>query len=392
MFKALITAFSCLAFSALAEVSQGPPNVPEFSPVFKNQTRAPEIREQVELQAQVLASDLSHPWGIAVLPDGGYLVTERVGRLSLIEENGSITRIKGAPEVLAQRQGGMLDVALAPDFALSRRIYLTYAKPLGGRRNATAAATAILSEDGTQLTELRDIFVQSPASRSPMHFGSRIVPDGGYLYITTGEHSSEVERVLAQDLGTTYGKVVRIRRDGEIPKNNPFADQSGALAEVYTYGHRNPQGADLHPITGDLWTLEHGPAGGDELNLIVPGANYGWPMVSYGQNYNGTPIGTGKTSAEGITEPRYYWDPVIAPGGFAFYDGELFDTWEGDVIAGSLNPGGIVRLKLDGERVSGEARYLGNLGRIRDVEIDRDGALLLLVDAPQGSVLRVTPK
>lgn len=380
-----------LSAPVVAQVAQGAKNVPEFSPAFKNQTRAPEIRSEVKLEVSQVATGLAHPWGIEVLPDGSYLVTERVGRLSLVGRDGRVQRITGVPQVLAQRQGGMLDVAVAEDFSTTRRIYLTYAKPLNGRRNATAAATAVLSEDGTRLTDLRDIFVQTPPSRSPMHFGSRIVLDGDYAYITTGEHSSEAERVLAQDLRSTYGKVVRIRLDGGIPQGNPFRGQADALGEIYSYGHRNPQGADLHPRTGDLWTLEHGPKGGDELNQIEAGANYGWPVVSYGENYSGSPVGSGSASAAGMTEPRYYWDPVIAPGGFAFYDGDLFDGWQGDIVAGSLNPGGIVRLSLRGNKVTGEARYLGELGRIRDVEIDRDGALLLLIDAPQGALVRVTP-
>ncbi len=389
-----VSAFAiCLSvMPALAQVDQGPKNVPEFSPAFAAQTRAPEIKDGTRLATQVVATGLANPWGIEVLPDGGYLVTERPGHLSIVGADGSVTRVAGVPKVVAQRQGGMLDVALAEDFATSRRIYLTYAKPIGLRSNATAAATAVLSEDGTKLTDLRDIFVQTPASRNPMHFGSRIVLDGDYAYITTGEHSSEAERVLAQDLRTTYGKVVRITLDGGVPADNPFTGQSDTLGEIYSYGHRNPQGAALHPETGALWTLEHGPAGGDELNRIVPGANYGWPIVSYGENYSGTPVGTGRSSAPGLVEPRYYWDPVIAPGGFKFYKGDLFAGWQGDVIAGSLNPGGLVRLTLEGETVTGEARYLGNIGRVRDVEIDRDGALLIIIDAPQGSVIRVTPE
>lgn len=382
----------CLATSALAEVQHGPPNVPEFSPAFANQTRAPEIRDDTDFSVETIATGLAHPWGVGVLPNGGYLVTERPGRLTLIDPDGSLTRVGGAPEVVARRQGGLLDIALAQDFATTRRIYLTYAKPVGRRQNATAAATAVLSEDGTRLADLVDIFVQTPPSRNPVHFGSRIVLDGDYAYITTGEHSSQAERVLAQDLRTTYGKVVRITLDGGVPADNPFADQPNALGEIWSYGHRNPQGADLHPDTGDLWTLEHGPRGGDELNRIDPGANYGWPIVSYGENYSGTPIGIGQSSAPGVTEPRYYWDPVIAPGGFAFYDGDMFDGWQGDVIAGSLNPGGIVRLTLDGVNVTGEARYLGTLGRIRDVEVDSDGALVVLVDDPQGSLVRITPR
>ena len=386
----------CIALLAAqpgwAEVSQGPKNVPEFSPAFTNQTRAPEIRDGTRLATEVVATGLAHPWGIAVLPEGGYLVTERVGRLSVVGADGSIAPVDGGPKVLAKGQGGLLDVALAEDFETSRRIYLTYAKPVGFLGSATAAATGVLSADGTELSGLRDIFVQTPSSRTPAHFGSRIVLNGDNAFITVGEHSSENDRVLAQDLRATFGKVVRITLEGGVPSDNPFVGQPDALGEIYSFGHRNPQGADLHPETGELWTLEHGPKGGDELNLIAPGSNYGWPIVSYGENYSGSPIGTGRSSAPGLVEPRYYWDPVIAPGGFAFYDGTLFDGWQGDVIAGSLNPGGIVRLTLDGDRVTGEARYLGELGRVRDVEIDRDGALVILIDDPQGSVIRVKPE
>ena len=380
-----------LSGPAFAEVDQGPPNVPEFTPAFENQTRAPEIAEPVRLRTEVLAAGLVHPWGVAPLPGGGYLVSERVGRLQLVGADGSVTEVGGAPDVVARGQGGLLDVALAPDFESSRRIYMTYSKPQGLRQMATAAATGVLTADMTRLEDLRDIFVQTPPSTSALHFGSRIVLDGDNAFITVGEHSTEAERVLAQDLKTTYGKVVRVTVDGGIPGDNPFRGQSGALAEVWSYGHRNPQGAALHPETGDLWTLEHGPAGGDELNLIRPGANYGWPIVSYGENYGGAPVGTGKSSAPGIVEPRYYWDPVIAPGGFAFYDGAMFD-WQGDVVAGSLNPGGVVRLTLDGDTVTGEARYLGELGRVRDVDIDLDGALLILIDDPDGALIRVTPE
>ena len=382
--------FGLLApLGASAEVDQGPPNVPEFTPAFKNQTRAPEIADGTTLRTEIVRGNLRNPWGVEVLPDGRYLVTERPGALKLISPGG-VETVRGTPRVLAERQGGLLDVALAEDFATSRRIFLTYAKPVSGRASATAAATAILEENPARLTGLTDIFIQTPPNANPMHYGSRIVIDGRTAYITTGERSNRQARVLAQDLASTYGKVVRITLDGGLPASNPFRGTAGALGEVFSYGHRNPQGAALHPRTGELWTLEHGPAGGDELNRIKAGANYGWPIVSYGENYNGSPVGSGKPRAPGVTEPRYYWDPVIAPGGFAFYQGGLFD-WNGDIVAGSLNPGGIVRLKLRGNRVIGEARYLENLGRIRDVEIDRDGALLLLVDSGDGALVRVTP-
>ena len=386
-----LAALALMSMPSLAQVAQGKKNVPEAQPAFANQTRAPELRDSPNLKVEIITRGLRNPWGVEVLPDGRYLVTERPGALKLITLGKRPETVRGSPKVLAERQGGLLDVALAEDFATSKRIYLTYAKPMGGGTSATAAATAILEENPPRLTGLTDIFVQSPPSPNPMHYGSRIVLKGPHAFITAGEHSSRPERVLAQDLRTTYGKVVRVTLDGGIPSNNPFRGQAGALGEVYSYGHRNPQGAALHPRTGDLWTLEHGPKGGDELNRIQAVANYGWPVVSDGENYNGSPVNRGQTSATGVTEPRYYWDPVIAPGGFTFYQGQKFD-WNGDILAGSLNPGGLVRLKLDGDKVVGEARYLGELGRVRDVDVDRDGAILLLVDARSGGLVRVTPE
>ena len=384
-------ALTVTASPALAQVDQGPANVPSNTPAFENQTRAPEIENTGTLQTETVAEGLVHPWGVEVLPEGGYLVTERAGRLQHIAADGTMTEVEGVPEVVAQRQGGLLDVALAPDFETSREVYMTYSKPQGSGEAATAVASARLSDDAASLEEVSDIYVQTPPSPTAMHFGSRVVPDGDVLYVTLGEHSSESERVLAQDLGASYGKVVRITPDGSAPDDNPFADDEDALPEVWTYGHRNPQGAALGP-EGRLWVLEHGPAGGDELNLIEPGANYGWPEVSYGQKYSGSPVGTGETSAEGVTEPVYYWDPVIAPGGFTFYEGDMFEGWEGDVVASSLTPGGIVRLKLEDDRVTGEARYLSELGRVRDIDIDADGALLVLTDDPDGALIRVLPE
>lgn len=384
-----LTVVSVLIAAPLwAQVAQGPKNVPDAEPAFASQTRAPEINDPVSLRVEILESEFEVPWAIEVLPDGGYLVTERPGRLRAVLPGSRTTNITGVPEVVAVRQGGLLDVAIADDFETTRRIYLTYSKP-AGRRTVTAAGTGVLNENYTQLEDFKDIFVGNPPSNSPMHFGSRIVLDGDVVFITSGEHSSPQTRVLAQDLSTTYGKVLRITLDGAPAAGNPFADQSGADPRIFSYGHRNPQGADLNPETGALWTLEHGPRGGDELNLIEPGANYGWPVVSYGINYGGSPVGTGQTSAPGLSEPRYYWDPVIAPGGFAFYDGSLFD-WRGDVIAASLNPGGIVRLTLDGDTVTGEARYLPDLGRVRDIEIDSDGAILAVND--DGNLMRITPQ
>lgn len=378
--------------AAAEPVPQGPPNVPEFSPAFPNQTRAPAMRSGFELAVEVLATGLEHPWGIEVLPGGGYLVTERPGRLRAIDAAGTLLApLRGVPEVVAERQGGLLDVALAEDFETSRMLYLAYAKPMAGGRSATAVARARLAPDLSALTDVTDIFVQWPPSPNPMHFGARVVPAGEHLFVTLGEHSSRREREFAQHLDKTYGKVVRIGPDGSVPPDNPFAGLAGADPAVWALGLRNPQGADLHPGTGALWTLEHGPRGGDELNLIEKGGNYGWPVVSYGEEYSGRPVGAGLPRAPGFMEPRYYWDPVIAPGGFAFYDGQLFEGWQGNILAASLNPGGIVRLALDGDTVTGEERLLPELGRVRDVEVDADGALLIVTDRRDGELLRLTP-
>lgn len=370
----------------------GPKNVPEFAPAFENQTRAPIMQSDVALRIEQLATGLVHPWGIAVLPDGGYLVTEREGRLRHIDANGNLVEaaIDGVPQVFNRRQGGLLDVALAPDFAQSRVIFLTYSKPMGGRNSSTAAARAILSEDMRTLTEVQDIFVQQPPSPTPMHYGSRIVLHDGFAYITTGEHSSRQEREYAQDLDKTYGKVIRVTPTGETPANNPFVNQQGAIDSIYALGLRNLQGAALRPGSDDIWVLGHGPKGGDELNKVEAGANYGWPIVSYGETYSGRPIGSGEPRAEGFTEPRYYWDPVIAPGGFAFKSGDELSAWNGNIIAASLFPGGLVRLALDGDSVTGEERLLPDLGRVRDIEIDKDGSILALTDKRNGQVLRIT--
>ncbi|MGG7643752.1 PQQ-dependent sugar dehydrogenase [Rhodovulum sp. YNF3179] len=375
-----------------APVDQGPRNVPEFSPAFPNQTRAPAMESGMRFAVETLADGLVHPWGIAVLPGGGYLVTERAGRLRHLAADGTLgPAIAGVPEVLAQRQGGLLDVALAPDFAESRVIFLSYAKPMGRGRSATAVARAELGADLRRLEAVRDIFVQTPPSPTPAHYGSRVVASGDHVFITTGEHFTARERQFAQHPDKSYGKVMRLTADGDVPADNPFAGDADALGGVWSLGHRNPQGAAIRPSTGALWTLEHGPAGGDELNRIAPGANYGWPVVSYGENYSGRPVGSGAQRRAGFVEPRYYWDPVIAPGGFVFYRGDMFADWEGDILAASLNPGGLVRLRLEGDRVAGEERFFTGEARMRDVAIDRDGALLVLTDARNGAVLRLTP-
>ncbi|MFD1343945.1 PQQ-dependent sugar dehydrogenase [Litorisediminicola beolgyonensis] len=363
----------------------------DLQPVFPEQFRAEMVDSGVALRVETIADGLDHPWGIAVLPEGGYLVTERSGALRRVSEGGEVSApLAGVPEVFNRRQGGLLDVTLAPDFAESRRVYLTYSKPMGSGRSVTAAGYGVLTGDGTALDGFTEIFAQTPPSPTPMHYGSRILFDGaGHVFVTTGEHSSPQERVFAQDLDTTYGKVIRLTPEGDIPADNPFVGDETAIASIWSYGHRNMQGATLHE--GALWTIEHGPAGGDELNRPEPGKNYGWPVISYGQNYNGSPVGSGEAQAEGMEQPVYFWDPVIAPGGMISYSGEAFGAWQGDLFIASLNPGGIVRLSLEDGRVQEEERLATDLGRVRDVAQAPDGAILAVTDADNGRLVRIVP-
>jgi glucose/arabinose dehydrogenase len=385
---------AALAAQSGAPVEQGPKNVPEFEPAFETQTRAPAADSGVELKVEILADGLAHPWGVAPLPSGHVLVTERPGRLRVLSPDGSVSDpVSGLPEVHAVKQGGLLDISTGPGFADDRMIYWTYAKPLADGASATAAARGVLSEDMTEVTQVEDIFVQDPASPTPMHYGSRVLFDGnGHALITTGEHFTMEERDYAQDLDKTYGKTIRVRLDGEIPDDNPFTGRDDAVTSIWSYGHRNIQGAAIRPDTGQFWIIEHGPKGGDELNLIESGANYGWLAISYGETYDGNPVGSGEARMEGMTGPQYYWDPVIAPGGMLFYQGDVFADWKGDVLIASLVPGALVRLEMDGDRVAAEERLLPDQGRIRYLAEAADGAMLALVDAEDGAILRLTPK
>jgi aldose sugar dehydrogenase len=387
---------ACAQTAATAEgapVQTPPPNVPEQEPAFPGQTRAPEQISGVTLEQEEVVSGLEHPWAIEFLPDGRMLVTERPGRLRIVSEEGELSEpVEGLPEVDARRQGGLLDVVLGPEFAQDRMLYWSYTEPRGGGRNGTAVARGGLSDDGSRVEDVEVIFQQMPAWDSTLHFGSRLVWDReGRLYVTLGERSLPEPRQLAQDLGTHLGKVVRVNADGSAPDDNPFVDRDGALPEIWSYGHRNIQGAALHPETGELWTIEHGPKGGDELNRPEAGLNYGWPVITYGEEYRGGPIGEGKTAQEGMEQPLYYWDPVIAPGGMLFYEGDLFADWQGDLLVSSLQPGALVRLELDGLRVTGEERLLTDVGRVRDVAEGPDGALWVITDEGDGRLLKLTP-
>jgi glucose/arabinose dehydrogenase len=340
------------------------------------------------LQVQAIARELEHPWSLAFLPDKRMLVSERPGRLRVVGSDGRVSEpLSGVPQVYASGQGGLLDVVLSPTFEKDRSVYLSFAEP-GEGGAGTAVARGRLGERGLENTQV--IWRQQPKVSGPNHWGSRIVfrPDGT-LFVTLGERFNYSEK--AQDLSTTLGKIVRINPDGSAPRDNPFVNRAGARPEIWSYGHRNVQAAALHPQSGQLWTVEHGARGGDELNHPDDGKNYGWPVISYGTHYSYLKIGEG-TAKAGMEQPVYYWDPVIAPSGMTIYTGDLFAGWKNNFLIGSLTPGGLVRLVMKDAKVAQEERYLGDLReRIRDVRQAPDGSLYLLTDARNGQILRITP-
>jgi glucose/arabinose dehydrogenase len=346
--------------------------------------------EAYALSLSQFARGLDHPWGMAFLPDGRLLVTERAGRLRIVGSDGRVSApLAGLPPIMASGQGGLLDVAIDPQFRSTRWIYLSYAEPRGQGRNGTSVLRAKLGEAG--LSEPKVIFRQQPAVASQLHFGSRLAfgPDGT-LFITTGDRYSE--RDQAQSLDNHLGKVIRIRADGSVPPDNPFLKQAGARPEIWSYGHRNLQGAAVHPLSGQLWTHEHGAKGGDEVNLTQAGVNYGWPVITWGVDYSGAPIGEGSRKA-GMAQPLHYWVPSIAPSGMAFYRGQPFAQWQGSLLVGALRGQMLVRLALDGTKIKQEERLLQGLGqRIRDVRVGPDGLIYLLTDEGEGSILRLAPQ
>lgn len=337
------------------------------------------------IRLDIIASGLEHPWGLAFLPDGRMLVTERPGRLRVVSPKGEIGRpISGVPEVFAEGQGGLLDVALDPEFARNSRVYLTYAEP-GEGGASTAVARARLA--GNALREVQVIFRQQPKLEGGNHFGSRLTfaPDGN-LFVTTGER---FKFDPAQDLANTIGKIVRIRPDGRIPHDNPFVNRTGVPPAIWSYGHRNVQAAAIHPQSGTLWAIEHGPRGGDELNIVEAGRNYGWPLVSWGRHYNLRDIPDPDTRPD-LTPPIFQWTPVIAPSGMTFYTGALFPDWQGDILVGGLVAKAIVRLEQDG-KAAREVERIPLGARVRDVVQGPDGAVYALTDESDGAIVRIAP-
>lgn len=349
--------------------------------------------EKVKISVETVASGLEHPWALAFLPDGNFLVTERPGRLRIVTSKGEVKKpIAGVPEVDARNQGGLLDVALDPDFEENRLVYLTYAEKGEGGTNGTAVARGHLTESmSPQLRNVEVIFRQTPKKDSTLHFGSRLVFDNeGHLFVALGERSRVGMREESQKLDSHLGKVVRIWPDGTVPEDNPFVGAEDALPEIWSYGHRNQQGAALHPETGKLWTNEHGPRGGDEINIPEAGKNYGWPIVSYGTEYSGAPIGEGKSTAPGMEEPIHHWTPSIGVSGMAFYTSDAIPEWQDSLFVGGLARPSLRRLTLDGQKVTAEETLLEDLGaRIRDVRQGPDGALYLLTDDENGKLLRI---
>ena len=351
------------------------------------------------LSVQSVTQGLEHPWGLAFLPDGRYLVTERPGRMRIVHSDGRLgPALAGLPAVDAQGQGGLLDVVLDSDFARNRQLYFCYAEPGSGAdqgKNGTALASARLSADASRLEQVKVLFSQRPKYASALHFGCRIVErmvDGksdGTLFLTLGERSRYKEE--AQNLQSHLGKIVRIAKDGSIPRDNPFAGRTDAWPEIWSYGHRNPQGAALAP-DGRLWASEHGPQGGDEVNRPEPGKNYGWPVITYGENYGGGKIGAGITSQQGMEQPLHQWTPSIAPSGMAFITSDRYGVpWKGSLVVGALKFMRLERLTLQDGKVTATEPLLPRLGqRVRDVRQGPDGWLYLLTDAPDGQLLRIT--
>ena len=374
-----------------APLETRPASNPDQRPAFPGQTRAPAVKTEQAMSHSVVASGLVHPWGLAALPDGRWLVTEKPGRMRLVTAQGQVGEpIQGLPAVDARGQGGLLDVIVSPGFAQDRMIYWSYSEPREGG-NATSVARGRLSDDGSRIESVQVVFRALPVYDGDKHFGSSLAfaPDGK-LFVTLGERSDKPMRPQAQDLGSHMGKTIRINADGSVPSDNPFVGRAGARPEIWSLGHRNVQGIAVQPGTGAIWTVEHGTRGGDEVNIDKAGLNYGWPDAAYGVEYAGGRINSGATQAAGTEQPVYYWDPVIAPGGATFYQGAMFPGWNGNLLVAGLKEKHIARLVIADDRVVGEERLLTDLGeRVRDVAVAADGAVWAVTDEQDGKLVRL---
>jgi len=380
-----------LLATALAACGAPPPPPPPAEPPRPVADARPVAvaSEKVGFEVVELVTGLEHPWALAFLPDGAMLVTERPGRLRRIAADGAVSApLSGLPKVFVDGQAGLLDVVLSPDFAKDRLVYVSFAEPsLRGNKTGTAVARGRL--EGDALHDVEVIYRQEPKLSSGTHVGSRLVfDDAGHLFVTQGDN--RVDEAV-QQLDKLQGKLVRIWPDGRIPDDNPFVKRDGARPEIWSYGHRNMQGAALHPVTRELWTSEHGPMGGDELNIPQAGRNYGWPVITHGRDYSGSPVkGAVGKAAEGMEPPHHVWEVSPAISGMMFYSGKAFPQWKGDLFVGALAKSALIRLELDGDRIVHEERLLTDRGeRIRDVREGPDGAIYVLVDEDNGKLLRI---
>ncbi len=364
-----------------------------YSPAFAGQTRVNGATTSTEYQSTVLTSSLDKPWGIAVLPDGRLLVTEREGTMRIVTKTGTVSAaITGIPTVNTAGQGGLLGVCLDPQFATNRMVYWVFSESVSGG-TVSSVAKGKLSTGETTIENATVIFRATPAANSDLHYGGRIVfGSSGYLFVSTGERSILATRPLAQSVSGALGKVLRITTDGAAAPGNPSFSGTSPIPELYSIGHRNPQGLAIHPATGDLWQGEHGPRGGDEINRIQAGANYGWPTITYGIEYGGAAIGAGIQQQNGMEQPAYYWDPVIAPSGMTFYKGDSIPEWQNNLFVCALSQKHIARLVIDNNRVVGEERLLSTEGqRFRDITQDvSNGALYAITD--EGKLFRIKRK
>lgn len=370
-----------------------PPNAADQRPAFEGQTRTCSVRSNTQFDVVVVARGLEFPWSVEPLPGGDLLVTEKPGRMRIVSAAGAIGEpITGLPPVVARGQGGLLDVALSPSFATDRTIYWSFSEPRD-EGNATSVARGVLSADRRSVSDVRVIFRSLPSFDGGLHFGSRLAfsPDGK-LFITLGERSDASMRPQAQRMDSHLGKIIRINPDGSVPQDNPFVGQEGARPEIWTLGHRNVQAAAFD-AEGRLWEVEHGTRGGDELNLVQRGKNYGWPEAAYGIEYSGQPIGGSATARQGTEQPVYYWDPVIAPSGAQFYSGDAFPEWKGNLFVGGMKDKRLVRLVIQDERVVGEEHLLTDRDqRVRDVRQGHDGALYIVTDQKDGELWKIVPR
>ena len=406
MSRSVIVALGLGALAAMGGRGDGwaqgvdprPANGRDQVPAFPGQTDAPERKLGVAFDVVTVTENLVNPWAVTFLPNGRMLVTERPGRLRLVGPDGTQSEpVTGMPPVDARGQGGLLDIALDPGFAANSLIYWSYAEPQPDGSNNTAVARGRLVDDAApRVEDVQVIYHQSPLPGSRQHYGSRLVfARDGTLLVTQGDRSIIPGRMQAQNMDVTIGKFVRINRDGTIPPDNPFVGRDGVRPEIWSIGHRNAQAAALHPVTGELWAIEHGTRGGDELNIARKGRDYGWPTIAYGIEYQGSPITGGITAKEGMEQPAYYWDPVIGPSGMAFYTADLFPAWKGSLFVGGHATYDLVRLSLDGDMVVGEERLLTDLQprpRVRDVRQGPDGALYILADSTAGKLIKLVPR